>query len=72
MMLGGSGGKLVGIGPVDEVPYTMQFRASIDDGGHRPHTTAMGPYSRLLSIQQSTMFSKRRATHLGVCRSRKK
>ena len=52
-MLGGGGGELGGIGPGDEVSYTMRFCASINDGGHRRHTTAMGPHSRLLSIQQS-------------------
>ncbi len=52
-MLGDGVGELGGIGPGDEVSYTMQFRASIDDGGHRRRTTAMGPHSRLLSIQQS-------------------
>jgi hypothetical protein len=53
MMLGGGGGKLGGIGPGDELSYMMQFCASIDNGGHRHRTTAMGPHSRLLSIQQS-------------------
>ncbi len=52
-MLGGGGDKLGGIGPGDEVSYTMRFRASINDGGHCRCTTAMGPHSRLLSIQQS-------------------
>ncbi len=52
-MFGGGGGELGGIGPGDEVSYTMQFYALIDDGGHRRRTTAMGPHSRLLSIQQS-------------------
>ncbi len=52
-MHGGGGGKLGGIGPGDEVSYTMQFCALINDGGHRHRTTAMGPHSRLLSIQQS-------------------
>ena len=52
-MRGGGGGKNEGIGPVDEVFYTMRFRGSIKDGGHRLHTTAVGPHSRLLSIQQS-------------------
>ncbi len=52
-MLGGSGSELKGIGPGDEVSYTMQFCASISDGGHHRRTTAMGPHSRLLSIQQS-------------------
>ncbi len=54
-MLGGGGGKLGGMGPGDEVSYMMQFCASIDDGGHRRRMTAMGPHSRLLSIQQSTI-----------------
>jgi hypothetical protein len=53
MMLGGGGGKLRGVGPGDEISYMMQFCALINDGGHRCHTTAMGPHSRLLSIQQS-------------------
>ena len=52
MVLGGGGGELGEIGPGDEVSYTMQFCALIDDGGHRCHTTAMGPHSRHLSIQQ--------------------
>jgi len=52
-MRGGSGGKIEGIGPVYEVFFTMQFCQSIDNGGHRRHTTAVGPHSRLLSIQQS-------------------
>jgi hypothetical protein len=53
-MLGGGGGELGGIGPRDKVSYTMRFRASINDGGHHHRTTAMGPHSRLLSIQQSS------------------
>ncbi len=53
MMLGGGGSKIGGKGPGDEVSYTMQFRASIDNGEHRCHATAMGPHSQLLSIQQS-------------------
>jgi hypothetical protein len=52
-MCGGGGGEIKGIGPVDEVFYTMRFCRSIDDGGHRRRTTAVGPHSRLLSIQQS-------------------
>jgi hypothetical protein len=53
MMVGGGGGKLGGVGPGDKVSYTMQFCASINDGVHCHHTTAMGPQSRLLSMQQS-------------------
>jgi hypothetical protein len=56
MMRGGGGGKIEGIGPVDKVFYTMQFCRSIDDGGHRRRTTAVGPHSRLLSIQQSAII----------------
>ncbi len=52
-MLGGGGGELGGIGPGDKVSYTMQFCASINDGGHRCCTTAMGPPYWFLSIQQS-------------------
>ncbi len=52
-MRGGGGGKIGGIGPVDKVFYTMQFRQLIDNGGHRRRTTAVVPHSRLLSIQQS-------------------
>jgi hypothetical protein len=53
MMFGGGGGELGGMGPGDEVSYTMRFCASINDGGHHLRTTAMGPHSQLLSIQQS-------------------
>jgi hypothetical protein len=49
-MLGGGGGKLGGIGPGDKVSYTMQFCASVNDGGHRHRTATMGPHSWLLSI----------------------
>ena len=52
-MCGGGGSKLGGIGPGDKVSYTIQFHASINDGGHHCRTTAVGPHSRLLSIQQS-------------------
>ena len=51
----GGGSKLRGIGPGpgDEVSSTMQFCASIDNGGHHRCTTAVGPHSRLLRMQQS-------------------
>jgi hypothetical protein len=52
-MRGNGGGELGGIGLGEEFSYTMQFCASIDDGGHRHCTTVMGPHSRLLGIQQS-------------------
>jgi len=54
MMRGGGGGELRGIGPGDEVFCSIRFLASIDHGGRRHPTAAMKPYSRLLSIQQST------------------
>jgi hypothetical protein len=54
MILGGGGGELGGIGPGDEVSYTMQFRALINDGGHHHRMTTMEPHSQLLSIQQSS------------------
>ncbi len=53
-MLSGGGSELGGIGPRDEVSYTMQFCALVDDGGHRRRMTAMGPHSPLLSIQLSS------------------
>jgi hypothetical protein len=43
-----------GIGAGGEVFCSMRFLASIDHGGRRGPTAAMRPYSRLLSIQQST------------------
>ena len=52
-MHGSGGGKIEGIGPVDEVFYTMRFCQSIDDGGHRHRMTTLGPHSWLLSMQQS-------------------
>ena len=52
-MRGGGGGKIKGIGPVDEEVYTMRFCRSIDDGGHCRRTTAVGPHSQLLSIHKS-------------------
>ncbi len=52
MMRGGGGSKIEVIGPVDKVFYTMRFCQLIDDGGHRRRTTAVGPHSQLLNIQQ--------------------
>jgi len=46
-MRGGGGGELGGIGPGDEVFCSMQFLASIDNGGRRHLTAAMKPHSRL-------------------------
>ena len=53
MMRCGGGVKEGGTGAEGDYSYSMQTRASIDDGGrHRP-TAATGPHSWLLSIQQS-------------------
>ena len=43
-----------GIGAGGEVFCLMRFLASIDHCGRRGPTATMRPYSRLLSIQQST------------------
>ncbi len=59
-MLGGGGGKHEGIGQGDKVSYTMQFCASINNGNHRRRTTAMGPHSWLLNIQQSSNILRNR------------
>ncbi len=69
MIFGGGGGKLEGIGPGDKVSYMMQFCASINDGGHRCRMTAMGPHSRLLSIQQSANILVMR--QVGIVKTRK-
>jgi hypothetical protein len=53
MRVGGVGAE-GGIGAGGEVFCSMRFLASIDHGGRRGPTAAMRPYSRLLSIQQST------------------
>ena len=54
MMHCGGGVKEWGIEAGGDYSYSIRTCASIDDGGrHRP-TVATGPYSRLLSIQQST------------------
>ena len=53
-----------GIGAGGEVFFSMQFLASIEHGGcHRP-TAATRPYSRLLSIQQSTKIISSRLVSL--------
>ena len=50
----GSVGTEDRIGAGGEVFCLMQFLASIDHSGRRGPTAAVRPYSRLLSIQQST------------------
>jgi hypothetical protein len=53
MMHGGGGSEIGGIGPGDEFSYMMGLRAMMDHEGHRCPMAAIGPHSRLLSIQQS-------------------
>jgi len=53
MRVGGVGAE-GRIGAGGEVFCSMRFLTSIDHGGRHGPTAAMRPYSRLLSIQQST------------------
>ncbi len=53
-MRGGGGGAEGGMGEGGEVFCLMRFLASIDHGSRRGPSAAMRPYSRLLSVQQST------------------
>jgi hypothetical protein len=53
MRVGGLGAE-GRIGAGGEVFFSMRFLSSIDHGGRRGPMAAMRPYSRLLSIQQST------------------
>jgi hypothetical protein len=50
---GGSGSEIGGIGPEDEVPYTMGLCALMDHEGCCHLMAAMGPCSQRQSIQQS-------------------
>ena len=52
-MRGSSGSKIGGRGAGGDNFYNRQICTSIDHGGCRHPTAAMGPHSRLLSIQQS-------------------
>jgi hypothetical protein len=64
MMRGGGGGKIGGIRPQDWFSYTMGLHASINHGGRPLPIAAMGPYSQLLSIQQSANILWNRSTSL--------
>jgi hypothetical protein len=64
MMCGGGGGKIGGRGAGGDDSSMMQIFASIDHGGRRHRTAAMGPHSRQKSIQQSTNILFERATSL--------
>jgi hypothetical protein len=63
-MRGGGGGEIGGKGPGDKFFYTMGLRASMDHEGRRRPMAAMGPHSRLLSIQQSAYILCDRTTLL--------
>jgi hypothetical protein len=54
-MCGRGSGKLRGIGPGDEVSYTMQFHLLINHGGchHHQHIANMRPHFWHQSTQQS-------------------
>jgi hypothetical protein len=52
-MCGGGGGKIGGKGTGGDDTYNRKRCTSINHGGCRCSMAAMGPHSRLLSIQQS-------------------
>jgi hypothetical protein len=54
MMCGGGGSKIGGRGVGGDDSSMMQIFESLDHGGRRHRTAAMGPHSRQKSIQQST------------------
>jgi hypothetical protein len=64
MMRGGGGGKIGGRGAVGDDSYNRQVCTLIDHGGCRHPMAAMGPHSRLLSIQQSANILWNRSTLL--------
>ena len=63
-MCGGGGSEIGGRGAGGDDSSMMQIFASIDHGGRRHRTAAMGPHSRQTSIQQSTNILFERATAL--------
>jgi hypothetical protein len=52
-MRGSGGGKIGGRGTGGDNSYNRQVCTSIDHGSHHRPMAAMGPHSRLLSMQQS-------------------
>ena len=64
VICGSSGGKIGGRGAGGDDSSMMQIFASIDHGGRRHRTAAMGPHSRQTSIQQSTNILFERAMAL--------
>jgi hypothetical protein len=63
-MRGGGGSKIGGRGTVGDDSYNRQVRTSNDHGGCHCPMAAMGPHSRLLSIQQSANILCDRTTLL--------
>jgi hypothetical protein len=63
-MRGGSGGKIGGRGTGGDDSYNRQVCTMINHGGRRCPMAAMGPHSRLLSIQQSANILWNRSTSL--------
>jgi hypothetical protein len=63
-MRGGGNGDEVGRGGVRGHFYSRKKNASIDHGGRRRRTAAMGPRSRHRSTQQSTNILRNRSTSL--------
>jgi hypothetical protein len=68
-MRGGGGGKIGGRGTGGDNSYNRQVRTSINHGGRRHPMAAMGPHSRLLSIQQSANILWNRSTLLKLERT---
>ncbi len=62
MMHGRGGGKIGGRGTGGDDSNNRQVRTSIDHGGRHCPMAAMGPHSRLLSIQQSANILWDRST----------
>jgi hypothetical protein len=63
-MRGGSGGEIQGRGTGGDGSYNRQVHTSTNHGGCRRPMAAMGPHSRLLSIQQSANILWNRSTLL--------
>jgi hypothetical protein len=63
-MRGGGGGKIGGRGAGGDNSYNRQVRTLVDHGGRRHPMATIGPYSQLLSIQQSVNILCDRTTLL--------
>jgi hypothetical protein len=64
MMRGGGGGEIGGRGTGGDNSYNRQVHTLINHGGCRRPMAAMGPQSRLLSMQQSANILWNRSTLL--------